>query len=142
MNKQDHKKELSRVKLLLLGTGESGKSTIFKQMKILYSTEKGYTQKEREQAKPYIYGNIFSNLRVVVENADKYGPIHDVPAKMAFLSYLKADDEPAPEINPHIANILKTLWRDPGLQATWKERTLSLLQDFRKMAVLPEMEAD
>jgi hypothetical protein len=129
MNKQDHKKEMSRVKLLLLGTGESGKSTIFKQMKILYSAERGYTPKEREQAKPYIYGNIFSNMRAVVENSDRYGPIQDEGAKQAFLSLLKGEDEPAPEITPSIAATLKTLWEDPGLQATWKERGNFQVQD-------------
>lgn len=117
------------MKLLLLGTGESGKSTIFKQMKILYSAEKGYTPKEREQAKPYIYGNIFSNMKVVVENSDKYGPIQNEAAKQAFFSLLKADDEPAPEINASIANILKQLWSDPGFQATWKARANFQVQD-------------
>ncbi len=34
---KDQREENSVVKLLVLGTGESGKSTIFKQMKILYS---------------------------------------------------------------------------------------------------------
>jgi GTPase SAR1 family protein len=132
LNKQDHKKEMSRVKLLLLGTGESGKSTIFKQLKILYSAEKGYTSKEREQAKPYIYGNVFANMKVVVENTDKYGPIHNESAKHAFLSLLKADDEPAPEITPHIASTLKHLWNDPGIQATWKQRANFQVQDALK----------
>ena len=125
MNKQDHKKEMSRVKLLLLGTGESGKSTIFKQLKILYSVEKGYTPKEREQAKPYIYGNVFANLKTVVENSDRYGPVRNEAAKHAFLSLLRADDEPAPEITPQIAATLKALWNDEGIQATWKQRKWS-----------------
>lgn len=132
INKQDHKKEMSRVKLLLLGTGESGKSTIFKQMKILYSAEKGYTSKEREQAKPYIYGNVFSNLKAVVENSEKYGAIQNEGAKQAFLGLLKGDDEPAPEINPSIAAILKNLWEDEGIQATWKNRGNFQVQDALK----------
>jgi guanine nucleotide-binding protein G(i) subunit alpha len=132
MNKQDHKKEMSRVKLLLLGTGESGKSTIFKQMKILYSADKGYTPKEREQAKPYIYGNIFSNLKTVLENCDKYGPVQDEGTKQTFLSLLKADDEPAPEITPQIASILKALWNDAGVEATWKARGNFQVQDALK----------
>jgi GTPase SAR1 family protein len=132
INKQDHKKEQGRVKLLLLGAGESGKSTIFKQLKILYSVEKGYTPKEREQAKPYIYGNVFSNMKMVVDNSDKYGPVQNTAAKDEFLALLKADDEPAPEITPAIAATLKKLWADAGIQETWKQRANFQVQDALK----------
>jgi len=132
INKADHKKEMSRVKLLLLGAGESGKSTIFKQLKILYSDEKGYTPKEREQAKPYIYGNVFSNLKTVLDNSDKFGKVSNEHAKKEFLALLKADDEPAPEITPSIAAVIKSLWNDPGIQETWKQRAQFQVQDALK----------
>ena len=51
------------VKLLLLGPGESGKSTIFKVMKLM---QNGYTREEKEQFKNLVYMNIISQMKVLL----------------------------------------------------------------------------
>lgn len=52
------------VKVLLLGSGESGKSTIVKQMKILH--QNGYTQEELYEYKPFVYRNILESIKNVI----------------------------------------------------------------------------
>eukprot|EP01134_Creolimax_fragrantissima_P006687 CFRG6687T1 len=59
----------NQLRLLLLGAGESGKSTIVKQMRVIYST--GFSQKEREQMKKPIYSNICNALRTMIEFAEQ-----------------------------------------------------------------------
>jgi len=54
--RSDHKNESKKLKVLLLGTGESGKSTIFKQMKLLYG--RGYTMDDRVKYRPFILSNL------------------------------------------------------------------------------------
>ena len=54
--REEEIKESIKIRLLLLGTGESGKSTIFKQMRILYGN--GFNLEELGRFKWYIWSNI------------------------------------------------------------------------------------
>lgn len=51
----DGERASREVKLLLLGAGESGKSTIVKQMRIIHET--GYSDEERKAYRPVVYSN-------------------------------------------------------------------------------------
>lgn len=54
----------NEVKMLLLGAGESGKSTVAKQMKIIHMD--GFTDEERASYKSIIYNNTVASMRVLV----------------------------------------------------------------------------
>ena len=59
-NRQDNASERAKVELLLLGAGESGKSTIFKQMKLLFGD--GFTDEERNDHARVIRSNVLSEI--------------------------------------------------------------------------------
>jgi len=132
ITKADWKKEEQRIKLLLLGAGESGKSTIFKQMKILYGADGGYKEKEKIQAKGYIYSNIFSNMKTVIENSEKFGPLEDKAAEAEFLKLAGTDSESTPPVDLEVGILVKKIWTDPGFQKTWHERAEFQVQDALK----------
>lgn len=52
------------VKVLLLGSGESGKSTIVKQMKILHKN--GFSKEELYEYKPFVYKNVLDCIKSVI----------------------------------------------------------------------------
>ena len=60
----DGEKASREVKLLLLGAGESGKSTIVKQMKIIHET--GYSSEECLQYQPVVYSNTIQSLMAII----------------------------------------------------------------------------
>lgn len=49
---------------LSIGAGESGKSTIVKQMKIIHET--GYSHEECEQYRPVVYSNTIQSLMAII----------------------------------------------------------------------------
>lgn len=49
---------------LFVGAGESGKSTIVKQMKIIHET--GYSKEECEQYRPVVYSNTIQSLMAII----------------------------------------------------------------------------
>src|SRR5690606_9216020 len=62
-------KEMSKeVKILLLGTGASGKSTVAKQMQIIYL--QGWGEREKEEFKPVILANIVENMQNIIHGVE------------------------------------------------------------------------
>ena len=67
--KKAQQQSASEVKILLLGSGASGKSTVAKQMKLLYLN--GFTDKEASIFTDIIFFNIIRNMKILVVQADK-----------------------------------------------------------------------
>ncbi|CAK9441620.1 uncharacterized protein LODBEIA_P54880 [Lodderomyces beijingensis] len=66
LNKANSKKG---VKLLLLGAGESGKSTVLKQLKVLHKG--GFTQQERMQYAHIIWCDVIQSMKILIIQARK-----------------------------------------------------------------------
>uniref|UniRef100_A0A2C9JYD2 Uncharacterized protein n=1 Tax=Biomphalaria glabrata TaxID=6526 RepID=A0A2C9JYD2_BIOGL len=70
--KRDHRKDAKRVKLLLLGTGESGKSTMTKQMRIIHIN--GFSFMERMEKVKDIHKNVLDSMLLQTEISPLRGP--------------------------------------------------------------------
>lgn len=63
-NQRDYEKEKVALKLLLLGPGESGKSTVLKQMHFIYGA--GFSERKRDAFKEQIFDNVFESICTLV----------------------------------------------------------------------------
>ncbi|XBW36749.1 hypothetical protein QEN19_002326 [Hanseniaspora menglaensis] len=59
-----YKKEKNQIKLLLLGAGESGKSTVLKQLQLLHHG--GFTHKERSQYTQVIWTDAIQAMKILI----------------------------------------------------------------------------
>ena len=120
---KDNEREKAKIKMLLLGSGESGKSTIFKQMKILYG--KGYTEEDRRNFRPVIYSNTLLSIKTLVEQSDVLGIAVEANDDKELIAGL-ADDKP---LDKKIAAAISRLWIDPGIKETYEARSRFQLND-------------
>lgn len=117
-NEQAHRVEQEKVKLLLLGAGESGKSTIFKQMKILYGLP--MSDEEKHHATPVVYNNIITSMKILCENCEELGLKESVVCTADFEAFMEVSDEA--EVDPIVGQQVKNLWTDPGMMEAWGRR--------------------
>jgi len=104
------------IKMLLLGAGESGKSTIWKQMKIIHL--QGFTDDELiENYRPAIIENViqlFQGLTECVKNKGENLLEHNVEFANSLLSPVTLTFDDYKDKFPQLLD----LWRDPKVQET------------------------
>lgn len=119
----------SEVKLLLLGAGESGKSTIVKQMKIIHET--GYSQEECEQYRRVVYSNTIQSLMAIIRAMGHLKIDFADPSKTEiarqFFTYASAAEEGI--LIPEIVLLMKKLWADAGVQQSFSRSREYQLND-------------
>ena len=111
------------VKILLLGSGESGKSTFLKQMRIIHG--KDFQDDELREYKPIIYSNIVKGMKVLVDARDKLGipwgdesNIQHANIVFSYDNNIKLDESVFCQYVPS----MKALWRDSEIQTAFDRR--------------------
>jgi guanine nucleotide-binding protein subunit alpha len=117
----DRKRIKSEVKILLLGPGESGKSTIFKQMKIIQDGG-GYTRDELLEYKYIIFANCISQMKCLVDAGIKLGMDAATPANKNAFQRMQSIPAGGDAWSIPVASDIKALWSDKGIRDIYAQR--------------------
>lgn len=120
-----HEGQKSVLKMLLLGAGESGKSTIFKQMKVI--NQDGYSETERREFKGIIYGNVFTSMKVLIDAFEKIDVV--IPGDLDELIKKFQQSTDKDNVTPDMAKIIKLIWGHPAIKEVFRRRNEFQLSD-------------
>ncbi|KAI7862095.1 guanine nucleotide binding protein, alpha subunit [Spinellus fusiger] len=127
--KADKIRMKSEVKLLLLGAGESGKSTVLKQMRLIHAA--GFDRYERENFRVIAFSNITSAAQTLLEATKKFNINLDDESLYSFYSMFEQEtllSEGSPYPTQYLEP-LKRLWSDSGIQSTIERGNTFALHD-------------
>jgi len=123
----------NEVKMLLLGAGESGKSTILKQMQLIHGS--GYSQQERESYKEIIFSNVAQSMKVILEAMEVLNiPLanEDNKKHQAVILELPPQLEGTDTLPKEITEAVKALWIDGGVKQCFMRKKEYQLNDSAK----------
>ncbi|XP_064543800.1 G protein alpha q subunit-like isoform X2 [Drosophila montana] len=127
-DKRDARREL---KLLLLGTGESGKSTFIKQMRIIHGS--GYSDDDKRGYIKLVFQNIFMAMQSMIKAMDMLKISYGVGEHNALADLVMSIDyETVTTFEDPYLNAIKTLWSDVGIQECYDRRREYQLTDSAK----------
>lgn len=112
------------VKMLLLGSGESGKSTILKQIKIIH--QNGFSERELFDYKPFVFKNICECSQAIVgalrklNMTEKLETIKDEDLN-EIMNYEVPMDENSDSMEFAIGDKIQTLLKEPVVDTLLKE---------------------
>ncbi|BGP16873.1 hypothetical protein JCM10213_007320 [Rhodosporidiobolus nylandii] len=113
----DREKLKREIKLLFLGAGESGKSTILKQFQLAYGAP--FTTEQREEYREVIFDNALRSMQVVIDAFDLLD-IEAPPSLNEHIELIMSQGEdpelmaPGGELDGRIAEALSAVWAFEG----------------------------
>ncbi|WVZ55684.1 hypothetical protein U9M48_006312 [Paspalum notatum var. saurae] len=123
-------------KLLLLGAGESGKSTIFKQIKLLFQT--GFDEAELRSYTSVIHANVYQTIKILYEGAKELAQVEPDASKYLLTPDNQEIGEKLSEIgarlhypflNKELVQDVRKLWQDPAIQETYSRGSILQVPD-------------
>nr|XP_023026319.1 guanine nucleotide-binding protein G(q) subunit alpha-like [Leptinotarsa decemlineata] len=127
-DKRDARREL---KLLLLGTGESGKSTFIKQMRIIHGA--GYSDEDKRGFIKLVFQNIFMAMQSMIKAMDLLKIQYGSPGSQDQAELIKSIDyETVTTFESPYVEAIKDLWNDAGIQECYDRRREYQLTDSAK----------
>eukprot|EP01098_Paradermamoeba_levis_P004159 TRINITY_DN1805_c0_g1_i1.p1 TRINITY_DN1805_c0_g1~~TRINITY_DN1805_c0_g1_i1.p1 ORF type:complete len:335 (+),score=94.35 TRINITY_DN1805_c0_g1_i1:3-1007(+) len=107
-------------KVLLLGAGESGKSTVVKQLKSVYKVE--LDKEELELIATSIHNNTLTCMQCLIHAAEKFGLEFDSSSR-EMAQRIGGMDPVQSRLPPQIGEDIITLWRNDTIKACWERRS-------------------
>ncbi|XP_030598105.1 guanine nucleotide-binding protein G(q) subunit alpha-like isoform X1 [Archocentrus centrarchus] len=127
-DKRDSRREY---KLLLLGTGESGKSTFIKQMRIIHG--RGYSDEDKRGFKRLVYQNIFTAMQAMIQAMNTLQIPYKYEHNKANATIVsKVDVEQLVALTNPYVDALKSLWSDLGIKECYNRKREYQLSDSAK----------
>jgi len=120
----DHYGDLKVNKLLLLGSGESGKSTLFKQMITIYG--KGFSEDEKRGYVTIVWKNIIEAMKTLCVQSLQHGGVSVANQNArAVFAEMKGEED----LTPELGHAIQALWKETNIQAAYERRASFQLPD-------------
>ncbi len=137
---QERRSLKQEIKILLLGAGESGKSTFIKQMRILHGSD--YSEADRLDFRHTIYHNMLKGTKILVEARRRLQiPLQNSKNQQngKFISSYHREGELSDEDFQPYVTPLDELWKDSGILSTIKRSNEFQLVCYCMLAHLVEI---
>ncbi|KAJ8262814.1 hypothetical protein COCON_G00152710 [Conger conger] len=129
--RQDKKDSRRELKLLLLGTGESGKSTFIKQMRIIHGS--GYTEEDKRGFIKLVFQNVYTAIQSMIRAMETLSIAYtDSQNSSNAALVLEVEVDVVESMDPKQADAIRALWADPGIQECYDRRREYQLSDSAK----------
>lgn len=131
-NAKDYLKNAEKIKILLLGAGDSGKSTIFKQMRLLYG--EAYTDDEKMSFRLFIHQNAVETIEQLCLAIQERTPNDPIVESTAFKLLCPHDTirdqyRKFPELTSEYVEAIQCVWRSPPFERIWSNRSTLQITD-------------